>query len=300
MFARAFACVLSFLMLSGCSTVPGGIVDEALDKTLYEADTKAERLLRYFEIQALLVQYAAASAGSTSSRNSIALANVAATNQLNTLVGCLQAGSVNYVPTKGVGTQAPFAGAKPSAAVRMDGTYCSFFESRLINYQGALLAMLSQAARADPDAKILEDLLNGGSVLNFATVASAFVQLAGGAIRDAILLQAFTQDTLELENLVWQPYSDPSKINLPCGQPCNGNNHIPSDSYSLDTLRGEIAAENASGLRPTILVWHFQEVQAFMVTACVSLNNDALAIKNTANTNCSANLPFQVPPKAGS
>jgi hypothetical protein len=302
MFVRAFACVLSFLMLSGCGSAPGGFADKALDDTLYRADTKAERLLRYFEIQTLLVQYAASSAGSISERNAIALANLAATDQLNTLVGCLQVGSVNYVPPKGGPDTAPFSGASPSAAVRTDGTYCSFFESRLINYEAALLSMLRQATRADPNSKVIENLITGGSVLDFTTIVTDFVQLATGAIRDAILLRAFTEDALELENLVWLPYTSPSQVH-PCnGQapfPCNDPHLSPTDSQSIDALRAELAAKNgvsADGLRPTILVWHFQEVQAYMMSACISLNNDAEAVNGGNNTNCSAILPFSVPP----
>jgi hypothetical protein len=304
---RVLCCLAAFLLFTSCTGSRGGFVDKALTDTLYEADTKAERLLRYFEVQALLVRFVSESGGSIDGRNAVALANAAATVQLNSLVGCLRSGSVT-----GNAPLATLVAANKIAAasdpVRVDTTYCSFFESRLIAYEEALLSMVRQAARDDPDAKLLENALTGPNVLSFASVVSTLVDLAGRAIRDEMILRAFTADALELEELVWQSdLSGPSQLyaNCPAGlAACNDTNVAMPERASIDALRSQILARNASaaaGERPTILVWHFQEVEAYLVAACQALNGDAVDIKGLQIPKCSGKLPFPLPtnPQSG-
>ena len=298
---RAIVCLVAFALLSGCAGSRGGIVDRALTDSFYEADTKAERLLRYFEVQALLVRFVAESGGSIAGRNAIAMANVAATEQLDRLVGCLRTGSVNNTPYS-IGDEAPvFFGVGANQPVRIDAAYCSFFESRLLEYEESLLSLVRQAARDDPDAKLLEDLLAGPSVLNFANVLSTLFELAGRVVRDEFALRAFTADALELEVLVWQPaITGPDRLYAGCatasGAPCDDTVVGVPERASIDALRSRLAAANAGGARPTILVWHFEEVEAFMTEACRSLNGDAPVVAKVADTRCSAKLPFPLPP----
>ena len=65
------------------------MTDAFLDGSLYKAETKAERLLRYYEIQALLVRYAALFGGTKTERNAIAAANVVATSRMREAFTCL-------------------------------------------------------------------------------------------------------------------------------------------------------------------------------------------------------------------
>jgi hypothetical protein len=298
---RALLCLVAFALLSGCAGSRGGIVDRALTDSFYEADTKAERLLRYFEVQALLVRFVSESGGSIAGRNAIAMANVAATEQLDRLVGCLRTGSVNNTPYS-IGDEAPvFFGVAANQPVRVDAAYCSFFESRLLEYEESLLALVRQAARDDPDAKLLEDLLAGPNVLNFANVLSTLFELAGRVVRDEFALRAFTADALELEVFVWQPgIAGPDQIYAGCattsGAPCDDTVVRVPERASIDALRSTLAAANAGAARPTILVWHFEEVEAFMIEACRSLNGDAPVVAKVADTQCSAKLPFPLPP----
>jgi hypothetical protein len=300
---RAFCCFAAFLLFTSCTGSRGGFVDKALTDTLYQADTKAERLLRYFEVQALLVRFVSESGGSIDGRNAVALANAAATVQLNTLVGCLRSGSVNGSNAQLANFNAFNASAAPNDPVRIDSAYCSFFESRLVAYEEALLSMVRQAARDDPDAKLLESALMGPNVLNFTSVVSMLMEIAGRAIRDEMILRAFTADALELEEFVWQSdVGGPSQLytNCPAGLAvCNDTNVAIPERASIDVLRSQILARNASavaGERPTILVWHFQEVEAYMVTACQALNGDANSMNGLAIPQCSGKLPFPLPP----
>jgi hypothetical protein len=102
-----------------------------------------------------------------------------------------------------------------------------------------------------------------------------------------------------MEYLIWQPYTGANQIPDSCvavlSSPCLLTR---PEASNIDSLRTKIAAENLSADRPTILVWHFQEVEAFMQSACMSLNDDAPLIDGKPGTNCSANLPFDLPPPA--
>jgi hypothetical protein len=293
---RALVCFLSIMALSGCGSSRGDIVEAALDRTLYPAETKAERLLRFFEVQALLVRLVAESGSSISDRNGIAMANIAATAELDNLVECLQVGAVN------VTGKLSFGKVDPGSAVRVDDTYCSFFESRLTSYEESLVSMVRQAARDDPDAKLLATALTGTTPLDFAGVVSIIIQIAGGVIRDEIILHAFTTDALELEYFVWQPYlTGPQEISANCSEQkppiCRDPTVVRPERASIDDLRNALAAARTANLPPTIRVWHFEEVESFMVSACQALNGDAQVVGGQGNnhTNCSANLPFSIP-----
>jgi hypothetical protein len=293
---RTLLCVMTFLVVSGCAGNRGGIVQSALNASLYEADTKAERLLRAYEVQALLVRFAAVSGGSAAARNAVALANIGATEQLDALVTCLRAGSVN----SGATLSTALASLGPSEPVRADSAYCSFFESRLLDYEETLFSILRQVARDDPATKLLENLVTGPNILDFANVVSTLVQIAGPVVRDEMTLRAFTTDALELEYLVWQPeINGPNQIYSNCGASdpafCGDRTTGMPEWAGIDALRSNLAGKNSTTARPNILVWHFEEVEAFMIAACFALNEDGLQY-NAKDTNCSAKLPFPLPP----
>jgi len=292
---RVFVWALA-IFLAGCSADRGGIVDRVMDKELYTADTKAERLLRLFEVQALIVRFVAETGGSSSDRNAIAMANIAATDQLNMLATCLQYGS-SPLTTPG---KLPTDRALP---VRGVTAYCSFYESRLLLYEEALFAMLRQAARDDPEFKIIEQALTGDVVGNFSSIIGTFVQIAGRIIRDEMVLRSFKADALELEYFVWQQgIRDPSQIQANCSQNPNGqcesrDSHARPERETIAQLKAQIDSDNAGNGRPTIYIWHFQEVASFMHTACLSLNSNSQVISGQDKTRCDANLPF-LPPSA--
>jgi hypothetical protein len=151
MSVRGFFCVLLSLMTIGCANGRGDLIDNALDSSLYKADTKAERLLRYFEIQALLVRFAANTSGSAADRNAVAVANIAASDQLTNVVACLYLGSAGSLQDNNTGELNANAitklmAASPRDPVRGNNTYCSFFESRALDYEQSGKAFLSVKA----------------------------------------------------------------------------------------------------------------------------------------------------------
>jgi hypothetical protein len=150
MSVRGFFCVLLSLMTIGCANGRGDLIDNALDSSLYKADTKAERLLRYFEIQALLVRFAANTSGSAADRNAVAVANIAASDQLTNVVACLYLGSAGSLQDNNTELNAnaitKLMAASPRDPVRGNNTYCSFFESRALDYEQSRKAFLSVKA----------------------------------------------------------------------------------------------------------------------------------------------------------
>jgi hypothetical protein len=301
-----FIAFFASLALASCTGNRVDIVDTTLDRTLYPADTKAERLLRYFEVQALLVRFAAETGAGAADRNAMALANVAATAQLNVLTECLQVGSINMSQNDvAVAHPVPYVNkywTDPnflSLSVRTSSAYCSFFESRLLSYQDALFSMLRQAAHDDATAQLLNDTLTGVNVLNFANFVSTLVRAASSVYRDERVLRAFTADALELEYLVWESsVTSPDQIYSICpgGAQCDDTTLVYPEraKTNLDDLRRN-AGGGSSTNRPQILVWHFQEVYAFMISACRSLNGDNPAVANVQQTQCSANVMFPFP-----
>ena len=223
----------------------------------------------------------------------MAIANWQATDKLNGLIGCLRLGSVNLNNGAPANDVKLFSSASPDQPVRV--AYCSFFESRLLDYQDALYSMLRQASRDDQAIQLLENAIAGTNVLSFSNVVSSIVQLAGAAIHDERVLRAFTADALELEYFIYQPFIlGPDQVYSDCSQyasaNCNDLTGVRPERADIDSLRQWIATESAQSLRPTIRVWHFQEVEAFMISACASLAD---------NTQCSAELPFGIPPQGG-
>ena len=296
--------LLTALILCSCAGSRVDIVDTALDSTLYPADTKAERLLRYFEVQALLVRFAAEAGAGTADRNAMALANVAATAQLNALTECLQVGSINMSQNDLTVNQPRYFKSRSindprylSVSVRGIDAYCSFFESRLISYQDALFAMLRQVASDDATAQVLNTALTGPNVLNFGIFVSTLVQAASSIYRDERILRAFTADALELEYLISESsVSSPDQLYTICpdGVQCDDSTLLYPErtKTNLEDLRRRISLSTD---RPNIMVWHFQEVYAFMIAACRSLNGDVPAVANVSKTRCSAGTWFPFP-----
>jgi hypothetical protein len=69
---RQLLCAILVCATAACSSTRGGLPDATLDRELYQAQTKAERLLRYFEIQTLLVQFMAYAGGGIAARDQFA------------------------------------------------------------------------------------------------------------------------------------------------------------------------------------------------------------------------------------
>lgn len=265
--------------LVGCANNRGGFSDQVLDRTLYQADTKAERLLRYYQIQALLVRFAAENGGPDAERVNVALANTVATVKLVELLDCLRLGSVEI----------PGAANPNTRTDHIRRNYCSFFESRLIKYEGSIWSMLRMSVRYDDEAAVLRQTITGINVLDFANVVSAFAKIAGRFIRDERILQAFLGDALELQFLVHEPgIQGPTAVD-PNASAYRGRRPEIDDR---ERVRAHIAERGRAG-RPTVLTWHFAEVTSFMISACQSLNGDALLAGG--NLQCSTGLPFVTP-----
>jgi hypothetical protein len=120
-----------------------------------------------------------------------------------------------------------------------------------------------------------------------------------------MVLAAFKADALELEYFVWNKgITTLNQINANCTQDpntglCNYDLHYTRpERDTVAALQSDVSLEAAERApsRPTILVWHFQEVAAFMKAACNALNSDRQIIAAAREgTNCSAYLPFWPP-----
>lgn len=265
-------------VVAACGQNRGGVADAVLDRTLYQADTKAERLLRAYEIQALLVRYAALFGGSGPERNTIAGANVVATGRLNEVFNCLHYGSLQA--DKAV--QMKEATNAPIRATH----YCSFFDSRMLSYEAALINLMRQATSWDEDVAELRQLIAGLSVTDLLTVATRLVTLAERVARDAHLVAAFKADVRELQFLVWQQIPGPESVD-----PNHGYGGVRPERDGPETVERALRAKNLEPSRPTVLVWHFQEVSAFLRDSCIALNDNA-EIKDFPGTRCASRLPF--------
>ena len=279
--ARTFVAAILLFALSACASGRGDLVDDALDSTLYHANSKSERLLRYFEIQALLVRFAANTSGGIADRNAVAIANIAATQQFNDLIACLRVGSIysDRDPASGEflnAAQAAFEG-DPASPLQPANSYCSFFDSRSLAYQETLFGIMRQVTRDDPDAKLLEQTIQGFEVLSFAAIVSNLTQIAGRIIKDELILHAFKRDARELQYLIYQRpgIQGPDAISDNC---------VDAVPEGCGTV--------VSTDMPPVLIWHVQEVAAYMKASCVALNGDLPAVKG--GPSCSSYLPFPV------
>jgi hypothetical protein len=294
--------MLAGLALAACSSTRGGFVDAALDKALFKADTKAERLLRYFEVQALLVRFAAQAAPG-SDRDTIAMANARANAELVPLIECLQYGSVGKPDAS---SKSIFEVSDVDVAVRQK--YCSFFDSRMIKYEGMLLSLLKLVIQDDLTASNLKDTITGTAILDFGRFVNILVTFSGNYIRDERILSAFKADALELQVIIWngndyqmaRSDDDDQKAKILVSDPNFASRRvftIKPEREDLPGLQRTVWQQNQVNAesRPTIQVWHFQQVYAFMLDSCKALNEDQI-ITGTNKLTCSSNL-VQTPPE---
>lgn len=269
---------LTVSCLTGCSNNRGGLVDLALDKSLYTAETKAERLLRYYEIQGLLVRYAALFGGQQAERDAIAAANVTATGRMSEVFNCLHSGSVAArsarVDVKELGSHAA-----------RGANYCSFFDMRMMSYEASLIGLLKQSLHYDERYTEIQSMIVGFSTASVWTMATNLLTLAQETARDVRALNAFKADARELQFIAFHgsTITDPSKVPFLIG------NLRPERAPPEDVERWLKAQDH--GLRPTILIWHFREVSAFIADSCMQLNQD-VELRDFQKTRCSTNLPL--------
>lgn len=280
---KVMAAVMAVGISSGCSSNRGGIVDRVLDTQLYQAETKAERLLRHFEIQGLLIRYAA-SFGTSGAKETIATTNAMATARFKEIYQCLQSGSA----AKG-------AAGKTTGDEGLDGNamqaYCSFFDSKMMDYENVLLTMLRQAVPYDDEIQKLKKLLFGVDPLDLLTILTDLLRIAERLVQDERVLNAFKADVRELQYIAYHQITREALAHDgPSPDGVGGSVALvdPQRAKSRD-LKEELKAAHATSPHPAIKVWHFREVAVFIRNSCVQLNQNAIVLEKVT---CSTGLPF--------
>lgn len=298
--SKLIAAALVAATVAACTPNRGGVADVVLDRSLYKAETKAERLLRYYQVQALLVRYAAENAGSHTDRTAIARSNVNATERLLDVLSCLRDGSASDFaePAKvdGQSQHRALMDDRPKAlapaAIRAPQRYCSFFDSRMLPYEDALWSLMRQVIKQDEDAIALRSLISNLSIADAWSVARAFLNLIGRAVRDERILAAFRADVWELEALVLESVPGPE-----CVDPAANYLGLRVERADAERMKKALDGKNSSpadggtDTRPTVRVWQFREVSAFMKASCRALNGD-LTTSKLDTVVCSAGIPF--------
>lgn len=272
------AAVAAVGILSGCSNNRGGVADAMLDRTLYTADSKAERLFRYYEIQALLVRYAALFGGSASDRDAIAAANVVATGRFREVFDCLHYGAVNAARVHDMSKEAA------DALIREKG-YCSFFDMRMLSYENALVSLLRHAVGYDEAVSELKVMVKGLSAADVWTILTDLITVAGRVARDVRVIEAFKADARELQFIIYQDYTGPEAISHR-----KRIARVFPESDPPEVIERKLESWR-NRPRPEVRVWHFQEVTAFLRDSCYALNKNA-PLDNFKGTTCATGLPF--------
>lgn len=283
MLKKVMAVLVAVGISSGCSSNRGGIVDRVLDTELYQAETKAERLLRHFEIQALLIRYAA-SFGTSGAKDTIATTNAMATARFLEIYQCLQNGSA------GTSATAATVSGEDSDRNAMRA-YCSFFDSRMMDYENVLLTMLRQAVPYDDEVQKLRNLLFGANPLDLLTILTDLLRIAERIVQDERVLGAFKADVRELQYIAYHRITREELGQdgfVPVGDGVSTPLVDPQRAKSRD-LKGELKAAHATSPHPAIKVWHFREVAVFIQGSCRQLNQNATVLKGVT---CSTGLPF--------